>query len=57
MDVFIDYYFLSEDFRMIVNLDMQYDIIDNFSDLGPNSIQGLHTHMKILKCGMMQLSK
>ena len=37
MDVFIDYYFLSEDFRMIVNLDMQYDIIDNFSDLGPNS--------------------
>ena len=37
MDVFIDYYFLTEDFRMIVNLDMQYDIIDNFSDLGPNS--------------------
>ena len=24
---------------MIVNLDIQYDIIDNFSDLGPNSIQ------------------
>ena len=57
MDVFIDYYFLSEDFRMIVNLDMQYDIIDNFSDLGPNSYSRIAYSMKILKCGMMQLSK
>ena len=31
---------LSEDYRMIVNLDIHYDIMDNFSDLGPNSYSG-----------------
>ena len=46
---------LSEDFRMIVNLDMQYDIIDNFSDLDLIHIQDCTPEN--LKCGMMQLSK